>query len=154
MKVNRTDIFLRPDPKRVLIRFFWPGSPDRVERIISRVMTLDAPAVKQRLDLVFQRFESRHNDITDVFLHHYETVAQYSVTDRNPARERRLLIGAYFTSEYALEYAALFNPSIVAHPDQSGLNQDELRFIISLRATGEGHISSLAFREGVVGRNG
>ncbi len=154
MNVKRTDIFLRPDPKRVIIRFFRPGSPDRVERIISRVMTLDNQSVRQRLDGVFRRFESRHDDIEEVFLRHYKTVAQYSVTDRDPAMEKRLLIGAYFTSEFALESAALFNPSMVAHPDQSGLEPEEFRFVMSLRATGEGHVSSLAFREGIIGADG
>ena len=150
MMVERTEVILRPDPRRVLIRFFSPGTPDRIERVISRLMTLDVQKTEQRLALVLHRFESRHVDLETIFLKHYDVVASHTVTDATPSRERQLLIGAYFTSEYALESAALFNPSIVPHPDQSGLAGDKLRFILSLRATGEGHVSSLVFREGVM----
>ena len=154
MMIERTDIIFRPDPTRVLIRFFSPGSPDRIERIISRVLSLDKNRLKQRLELVCGRFGSRHDDILTVFLRHYEVVASYSVTDTTLSRDQQLLIGAYFTSEYALESAALFNPSVVPHPDQSGQTEGRLRIIVSLRATGEGHVSSLVFREGVIDEHG
>ncbi|NQT93924.1 MAG: glycosidase [Lentisphaerae bacterium] len=154
MMVERTEVILRPDPKRVLIRFFSPGSPDRIERIISRVLSLDQKKIKQRLEVVCGHFGGRHDDILAVFRRHYEVVAPYTVTDTTPSHDQQLLIGAYFTSEYALESAALFNPSIVPHPDQSGQDEGRLRIILSLRATGEGHVSSLVFREGIIDERG
>jgi len=152
--VHRTDIILRPDPSRVLIRFFSPGTSNRIERLISRVLTLDKTKLRPRLDRVCGHFASRHEDIEAVFLRHYEVVAPHMVTDSTPSHEQQLLIGAYFTSEFALESAALFNPSMVPHPDQSGLEDGRMRFIMSLRATGEGHVSSLVFREGTVDQQG
>lgn len=150
MLVQRTDNILRPDPTRVLIRYFSPGSRDRIERIIARVMCLDKRKLPQRLKTVCRHFESRHKDIEAAFLRHYQVVAPYLLTDAIPSLDQQLLIGAYFTSEYSLECAALFNPSIVPHPDQSGTDEGVLRFIMSLRATGEGHVSSIVFREGTI----
>ncbi len=152
--IQRTDILITPDPSRVLIRFFSPGSSERRARIIGRVMALDDKRVKERLETVCERFGSRHRDVEEVFLRHYEVVEPHLLLDVTPSRERQLLIGAYFTSEFALECAALFNPSIVPHPDQSGLDAGKLRFVLSLRATGEGHVSSLEFREGIIDSNG
>ena len=152
--VERTEILFKPDPTRVLIRYFSPGTPDRIERIISRVLSLDPSRLRQRLELVCGRFGDRHDDIMAVFLRHYEVVAPYTVTDSTPTRDQQMLIGAYFTSEFALESAALFNPSIVPHPDQSGQAEGRLRFILSLRATGEGHVSSMVFREGIIDEHG
>ena len=152
--VERTDIILEPDPKRVLIRYFSPGSSERIERITSRILTLNPEKIRKRLDLVFARFASRHHDVEQVFLRHFETVAPHMVMDPDLTKDQKLLIGAYFTSEYALESAALFNPSMVPHPDQSGLKDGEIRFVMSLRATGEGHVSSLVFRDGILGKDG
>jgi predicted GH43/DUF377 family glycosyl hydrolase len=148
--VSRTTVLLAPDPSRVMIRFFWPGSVDRAERVIARITALSDGAVRKQLRATRKRFEDRHHDIGAVLHKHYRSVVPYLSTDIEPSEERKLLIGAYFTSEYALESAALFNPSIVPHPDQSGLPEGSLRFIMSLRATGEGHVSSLEFREGVI----
>ena len=152
--VDRTDVILQPDPARVLIRFFSPGTPDRIERIISRVLTLDKTRILPRLDFVCSHFASRHDDLEAVFLRHFEVIAPCMVIDSTPSHEQQLLIGAYFTSEYALESAALFNPSMVLHPDQSGLEDGRVRFVLSLRATGEGHVSSLVFREGTIDGRG
>ena len=99
-------------------------------------------------------FDDRHFDIESVLLHHYQKVKPHVFTERPLSRERQLLIGAMFSGEYALESAALFNPSIVPHPDQSGLPEGALRFVMSLRATGEGHISSIEFRSGVIADGG
>src|SRR4029077_16223660 len=84
------------------------------------------------------------------FLHRFEQLRRHLLTDQNPSENRRMLIGAYFTQEYSLESAALFNPSMVWHPDQSGLPPGSRRFLLSLVATGEGHISSITFRSGTV----
>ena len=92
----------------------------------------------------------RDRNITKVFLDRFEQVRELTGADDTISNGRKLLIGSYFLAEYSLESAALFNPSIVPHPDQSNLLPGELRFILSLRATGEGHISSITFRVGVI----
>jgi predicted GH43/DUF377 family glycosyl hydrolase len=150
VNVTRTDIRIAPDPSRVLIRPFIPKDEKRVMKIISRVMALPEEAVKRQIENVITEFSERHLDIKKIFLRHYAMVQNCMMTDLEPPLERKLLIGALFTNEYALECAALFNPSIVAHPDQSGLDNGSLRFVMSLRATGEGHISSITFRMGVI----
>ena len=151
--IEKTDVLLCPDVGRVIIRFFSPGVQDRIERIIGRILVLSDQAVTTELSLVMNHFASRHDQIHSVFLRHFDVVAPHLITDIPPSDERKLLIGAYFTSEYALESAALFNPSIVLHPDQSGLEPGSARFVLSLRATGEGHVSSLEFRQGVIDSN-
>lgn len=148
--LKRTKIILKPDPSRVLLRFFPYGNKERMLRIVSRIMSLKDMEIRRELDHVLDHFEGRHIDIQEMLLSHYDKVSPVMVTDIEPTAERRLLIGAYFTSEYALESAALFNPSIVPHPDQTNMGKGELRFIMSLRAIGEGHISSLAFRSGTI----
>jgi len=106
--------------------------------------------VAKLLERVLGEFSDRHERVEDVFRKRFEQVKIYIEPGAQPSRERQMLIGAYFTHEYSPESAALFNPSIVPHPDQTGLPEDALRFILSLRATGEGHISSITFRMGVV----
>ncbi|WP_431734487.1 glycoside hydrolase family 130 protein [Cellulosispirillum alkaliphilum] len=153
MEIARTDIRLVPDPSRVLIRPFIPRGETRLMKIISRVMALPKETVKRQLESVLSEFANRHIDIESIFEHHYSMVKDYMISDLEPSRERQLLIGSLFTSEYSLECAALFNPSIVAHPDQTKLPNGSLRFIMSLRATGEGHISSISFRSGIIDKN-
>ncbi len=102
------------------------------------------------LDSVLEEFQERHSDIEKLLLHHFERVKPHLFTQKPLSRNRRLFLGSLFTGEYALESAALFNPSIVAHPDQSDVPAGSLRFIVSLRATGEGHISSIEFRSGII----
>ena len=98
-------------------------------------------------------FSGRHEDIGHVFERHLNEVKDYLPRDTMLSDVQRALIGAYFTKEYSIESAALFNPSIVPHPDQSHLKQGSLRFVMSLRATGEGHVSSIVFRSGVLDRH-
>ena len=148
--VQRTDVKFLPDSTRVLLRPFVPGVDGRVRSILSRVMSLSAGEVEAQLREVISEFSGRHTGIENLFETHYRHVARFQATDQEPDRARRLLIGSYFTSEYALECAALFNPSAVPHPDQTNLPPGALRFVMSLRATGEGHISSIEFREGVL----
>lgn len=152
IKMERTDIRITPDPSRVLIRPFIPRDTNRITKIISRVLSLPDETVGKQLSRVMEEFAERHFDINRIFEHHFNLVRPYLVTDIEPPRERRLLIGSLFTSEYSLECAALFNPSIIPHPDQTGLSEGDLRFIMSLRATGEGHISSISFRSGILDR--
>ena len=149
MQLKRTEIVLTPNSRRVVLRNFEPSGDQRKLKIIARVSTLSEAEVDQRLQEVFQEFHERHQKPREFFLQRFDAVRSYVLTDASLTENRRLLIGAYF-QEYALESAALFNPSIVWHPDQSGLAIGSRRFVLSLRATGEGHISSVVFRSGVV----
>ncbi len=150
MDVKRTGITLRPSNSRVVIRPFDVANDNRVEKIIARVSALSEEEVEGLLEKVMSEFRERHQRTREFFLHRFEQVRKLRLTDQPISESRRLLIGSYFTSEYALESAALFNPSMVWHPDQSGLPEGTRRFVLSLRATGEGHISSITFRSGTI----
>jgi len=139
-----------PDRSRVLLRPFRPTTDEIARRIVARVMALPEEEVGRLLGQVLGEFADRHEQVESIFRKRFAQVLLYLEPDAQPSSERQLLIGAYFTHEYSPESAALFNPSIVPHPDQSGLPKGALRFILSLRATGEGHISSITFRTGVV----
>ena len=164
MNIRRQTLELRPDPKRVLLRPFMASvvvkptghaEPSRrLLDILARVLTLDDATVVTTLENVLHEFHDRHEDIRAIFLDRFKKMAPLLPVDGNVSESRQLLIGSYFTNEYSLESSALFNPSIVAAPDQSGLAPGELRFILSLRATGEGHISSITFRSGVATTDG
>ncbi len=150
----RHDIMMLPESTRVLIRPFIPSSEERVTAIIGRALALTEDEVVRKLQDVHHEFDSRHYDIEALLWKHYLKVQSQIFTQRELSRARKLLIGAYFSGEYSLESAALFNPSIVPHPDQSDLPEGALRFVMSLRATGEGHISSIEFRSGVISPDG
>jgi predicted GH43/DUF377 family glycosyl hydrolase len=141
---------LTPDRTRVLLRPFYPTTDDIARRIVARVMALPEAEVDRLLGIVLGEFEDRHEQIDKLFRSRFARVRNY-VGERKASTKRQALIGSYFTHEYSPESAALFNPSIVPHPDQTGLPKGALRFILSLRATGEGHISSITFRTGVIG---
>ena len=148
--IKRTKTVLKPDPSRVLLRPFSPGDSQRVGRVIARIMSLPEERLGPLLDEVSAEFSQRHYQIRRLFLQRFEQVREEHVPKDHLSEQRRLLIGAYFLAEYSLESAALFNPSIVPHTDQSGLPPGALRFILSLRAIGEGHISSITFRTGII----
>jgi len=150
LEVKRTGPILKPDQSRVLLRPFNPGDAQRAAGIIARILLLPEEQVAALVETVCLEFCQRHRDIQKVFLDRFEEVRQLTGLAGELSEGRKLLIGSYFLAEYSLESAALFNPSIVPHPDQSGLQAGELRFILSLRATGEGHISSITFRTGVI----
>jgi predicted GH43/DUF377 family glycosyl hydrolase len=154
MNVTRTGIVLKPDPSRVLFRPFTPVGDERPLRLLARVLALPEPETVEMLTQVLAEFKTRHQRLLDYFLERFESVRHLLPTDQQLSQDRKLLIGAYFTHEYSLEAAALFNPSIVPHPDQTGLPEGDLRFILSLRATGEGHISSITFRTGTIDDRG
>ena len=132
------------------MRPFRPTTDEIARRIVVRVMALPGDEVARLLGQVLGEFADRHEQVENIFRKRFGQVLMYLEPDVQPSPERQLLIGAYFTHEYSPESAALFNPSIVPHPDQSGLPKDAMRFVLSLRATGEGHISSITFRTGVV----
>ncbi len=153
LNVRRTGIVLKPNNSRVVIRPFELTNEHRIERIIARIMSVSEQEVDFLLADVMREFHSRHQKTRHFFLHRFEQVKKYLLTNQTLSENRRMLIGAYFTQEYALESAALFNPSMVWHPDQSGLQPEVRRFLLSLRATGEGHISSITFRSGTIDAN-
>jgi predicted GH43/DUF377 family glycosyl hydrolase len=143
-----------PQSARVIIRPFIPTSVHRITTVIGRALALTEEDTARDLETVLRGFASRHFDIESLLLANYDRVVPHVFTQRPLSRARKLLIGALFSGEYALESAALFNPSIVPHPDQNGVPDGGLRFIMSLRATGEGHISSIEFRTGLIAPDG
>ena len=150
MKADRTGIVIRPDPRRVLFRPFNPHTTERSLKIVARVMAMPESEVDAEVERIFEEFHDRHLRLPKFFLRRFEQNRHYLITDQVLSDNRQLLIGSYFTAEYSLECAALFNPSMIWHPDQSNLPDGDRRFIISLRATGEGQISSIVFRPGVI----
>jgi predicted GH43/DUF377 family glycosyl hydrolase len=146
--VRRGSDVLQADPSRIVSRFFQPGNATRIDGIIQRILTMTDEQVTNTLAATEGGFSARHDDLPGLFAEHFGRVASH--VPGTVSAERRDLIGAYFTHEYSIEAAALFNPSIVAHPDQTGLAAGQLRFVMSVRAVGEGHISSIEFRTGVL----
>ena len=152
---------LRADPSRVVLRPFHLGwqakkaEGSRAQRLVDDVMSLDDDATQTEYARVRQDFAQRHWQTEAMFEERFEEVADKLKLDRDRFDElHRRLIGAYFCHEYTYSAAALMNPSIVPHPDQSGLEEGACRFVMSLRAVGEGHISSIAFREGIAEGDG
>jgi predicted GH43/DUF377 family glycosyl hydrolase len=150
VKISSTAIDFRPNISRVLNRPFIPTDPGRVRRVIDRVLSFTEAEAEAQLTSLRTEFDDRHPNLERSWLRQFEKVKAYLSNKESPSTSRRLLIGAFFTGEYAIESAALFNPSIVPHPNQTGLGAEDLRFILTLRAVGEGHISSLEFRSGVI----
>ena len=156
-RVTRVPLRLSPDPRRVLTRLFIPGheligqGESRAAGVVERILALSDADVSETLAATLRAFSGRHRDLPVTLEHHFDLVAHRLGARGGLSRERRLLMGAYFTNEYAVQAAALCNPSMVLHPDQSGLNPGEARFVMSLRAVGEGHISCIEFRSGIVG---
>jgi predicted GH43/DUF377 family glycosyl hydrolase len=148
--LKRATTILKPDQSRVLLRPFNPGDSERVGGIIARIMSLPEDQVGALLEGVSAEFSERHQEIRKVFLERFEHGREFLLAEVDISEQRRLLIGSYFLAEYSLESAALFNPSIVPHPDQTSLPSGALRFILSLRAIGEGHVSSITFRTGII----
>ncbi|MGO8928324.1 MAG: glycoside hydrolase family 130 protein [Limisphaerales bacterium] len=148
--VRRSRVILHPDRSRVLLRPFLHPSDPRAARICAQVMALPETEVHSLWQQVSMEFGERHAKTRDFLKSRFEQVRPCLHTYEHLSEERQFLLGAYFSHEYSLEAAALFNPSIVPHPDQSELPPGGLRFILSLRATGEGHISSITFRTGLL----
>lgn len=154
LPIRRYPISLLPESARVIIRPFIPSDHLRLTTIIGRALALTEEEVLRQLTAVRHEFDARHFHIELILLAHFEKVKPHIFTNRPLSPERQLLIGAIFSGEYALESAALFNPSIVLHPDQRDVPEGGLRFLMSLRATGEGHISSIEFRVGTISPEG
>ncbi len=150
LKVRRKATKIVGDTSRVITNLHLPDDGYRISKIIQRIMSLSETAAKNLFTQIMLDFSRRHEDIGHIFERHLNEVKGYLPQDTMLSKVQRALIGAYFTKEYAIESAALFNPAIVLHPDQSHLNKGSLRFVMSLRATGEGHVSSIVFRSGVL----
>jgi predicted GH43/DUF377 family glycosyl hydrolase len=154
--ITRHDIVMEPDDRRVVIKLFVPGEDaqlvqNRASGLIERILQLDEDEIARLLDEVLTRFAGRHHDILGVFQHHYDLVHHRVPAEIELSPTARTLIGAYFSHEFSVEAAALCNPSMVPHPDQTGLLPGQLRAAISLRQIGEGHISSIGFCTAVLG---
>lgn len=161
--LNRQALFLRPDPARVLVRPFKPAveprdlnatDKSRANHIVDRVLALDPETAAAQLRDVLENFQGRHRNLLETFQARAGEMEDAFAAHVDFTTTQRQLIGAYFLHEYSFEAAALFNPSIVSHPDQSGAPDGGHRFILSLRGVGEGHISSLTFRSGFIAADG
>jgi predicted GH43/DUF377 family glycosyl hydrolase len=154
IRVVRSNIKIEANPEKVIPRYLYFRKKDRIRRIVSDVLSMDEKAVEKILKQVLEEFENRHIGFKEMLLRNYNTIKKYTASQTTLSPSRKLLLGSYFTNEYSVESAALFNPSIVKHPDQNGLAHGEVRFILSLRATGEGHISSIEFTSGIISESG
>jgi len=147
------DVILRGDERRVIARPFILGA-QRIRSLFDRIATLSDSQVDTLLRQIEASYSHRHEDLHEIFDEHYTDGAALIGFTNHWTLRRKLLAGAYLTMEYAIESAALFNPSIVAHPDQSPTPEGGLRIVMSLRATGEGHVSSIVFRTGFIQPDG
>jgi predicted GH43/DUF377 family glycosyl hydrolase len=154
---------LRPDPARVIVRPFKPATEPRdlnptdkarANHIVERVLALEPEVAASQLEDVLNNFEGRHRNLLETFELRADEMEEAFAAHGGFSETQRQLVGAYFMNEYSFEASALFNPSIVPHPDQSGTSTGSLRFVLSLRAVGEGHVSSLTFRAGTVAADG
>jgi predicted GH43/DUF377 family glycosyl hydrolase len=161
--LNRQALYLRPDPTRVIVRPFKPATEPRdlnptdktrANHIVDRVLALDPEAAAGQLAEVLANFLGRHRNLLETFESRADEMEEALAAHGSFSSVQRQLIGAYFLNEYSFEASALFNPSIVPHPDQSTAPKGGLRFILSLRAVGEGHVSSLTFRTGTIAADG
>ncbi len=159
MQTAPVEVIRRPerlvsDDKRVIPRYLDFKSPRRIRSILRRVLRVPEEQLAELLAEIRRTFSHRHRDLEAAFLENFARVSPYLEPAAEISRDRQLLTGAYFTLEYSIESAALFNPSMVVHPDQTHLPAGSVRFLLSLRATGEGHVSSIVFRRGVISTEG
>jgi predicted GH43/DUF377 family glycosyl hydrolase len=158
INVERQSIELQGAAARVLGRMFIPGEedlirgPSRIPEVVHRVLDLKESDVVASLEAVEREFSARHRDLREQFAAHHRAVGH--LVPEEISQERQLLIGAYLTQEYAIEGAAYFNPSLVPHPDEPDAEAGMLRFVLSVRAVGEGHISTIVFRSGHIAADG
>ncbi|NNE76578.1 MAG: glycosidase, partial [Pricia sp.] len=156
ISVNRKDVHFIPDSSRVVARFFDNGE-QRTRNLVDRIMQLDDGEVNRELDHTLRDFVGRHRNISQIFMRHFQNhrdlLDRMELDVSRLSKERKMLIGSYATMEYSIESAAIFNPSIVEDFDQSFLAKGEKRVILSFRATGEGHLSSIVFRRGILDAN-
>lgn len=150
LKIKRKKTKILRDTSRVITRLHVPHDKTRIPKIVNRVLHLTESDAGDLIEKILHEFSDRHKNIRQVLERHCNDVAEYIPESEQISETKKLLIGAHFTMEYAIESAALFNPSIVPDPDQTNVPEGGIRFIMSLRATGEGHISSIVFRSGII----
>lgn len=153
LEARRKEVRFESEPSRVIARPYLPGGEVRIKHIIKRILDLSDEKTNHLLEDLVADFSKRHKNIEQIFKKNFAAVKQWIPEKTLLSAERQCLLGAYFTHEYSVQSAAFFNPSIVSHPDQSHLKEGCLRFILSFRSTGEGHISSIEFRSGVINEN-
>jgi predicted GH43/DUF377 family glycosyl hydrolase len=161
--LHRQALYLRPDPTRVIVRPFKPATEPRdlnptdktrANHIVERILALDTKTAASLLADVLENFQGRHRNLLETFELRADEMEDALAAHISFSEIQRQLLGAYFLNEYSFEASALFNPSIVPHPDQRDTPEGALRFILSLRAVGEGHVSSLTFRTGTIAADG
>jgi len=154
--MTHSQVILHPDPSRTVVRPFEPTDPEgyqnekesRLHRIAMRILTLDEQQLAEELRRIMDSFQGHQGDVEKLLLRRFEEMDKDGKHKDSVSRLQKLVIAGYFSEEYSFEAAALFNPSIVRHHDQSGLDQGTIRFVMSLRGIGEGHVSSVTFRTG------
>lgn len=155
--VKRKKTRFYPNPKRVIAKFYMPIKEDRAKVIVTNILRLSEEEVSRMLDRVLNDFSKRHRNISKIFENSFNSLKEILGNINNNKKplslKKKLLIGSYFTTEYSIESAAFFNPSIVEAPDQSNLEEGQKRIIVSFRATGEKHISSIVFRQGIIDKD-
>ena len=155
MMITKSAVRLHATPKAVITRYLEFGGTTRIQNVISRIAALTDEEATDVMNNIIKEFKGRHRDIQHTFQDHFNKINELKPAGAGQFSEtKQLLLGALFTMEYSIQSAALFNPSIVQHPDQADLQPGQQRFIMSLRATGEGHISSIVFKTGVVDNEG
>jgi predicted GH43/DUF377 family glycosyl hydrolase len=151
--ITRKSVLFNPDPSRVIARFHY-ANDERSKGIIRKVLDIPDEEAKTALSQVLRGYSKRHRSISKIFENHFNRLShvlgEMNINPEDIAEHMKILIGSYFTKEYSIESAAFFNPSIIEAPDQSELHVGEKRVILSFRATGEGHISSIVFRSGIL----
>lgn len=154
LNVKRIGKIFKPDPSRVIIKSHIPSGAGRIENIITRVLNLSDDESNKILQDIVEDFSGRHKNIWDALDKHYNRIKEHIPLNLKINDTKRALLGAYFSQEYTVQSAAFFNPSIVKHPDQIGVPEGSMRFILSFRSVGEGHLSSIEFRGGIVDEKG
>ena len=156
VNVIRKNLTFSPDPSRIIARFLYLND-ERSADIIRKVLAMSEKDINIAMSQLLRGYSRRHRNISKIFEKHFARLApifdHIEVNEEDLSPAQKALIGSYFTMEYSIESAAFFNPSVVEDPDQSGVRLDEKRVIFSFRATGEGHISSIVFRTGILDRN-
>jgi len=156
VSVTRKDVLFNPDPSRVIARFHY-ANDERSKDIIQKILDMPVEEAKIALSQVLRGYSKRHRSISKIFENHFNRLShvlrEMNINPEGIEQQMKVLIGSYFTKEYSIESAAFFNPSIVEAPDQSELHVGEKRVFFSFRATGEGHISSIVFRSGILDKN-
>lgn len=153
LEVRRIDKKFYPDCSRVITKPYIPQNEKHIENIINRVLNLSEAEIDKLLDRLVSKFIKRHKNIWKIFDYNFNLIKMHVPQNKQISDNRRYVIGAHFTCEYSIQTAGFFNPSIVMHPDQSNLPEGALRFILSFRSVGEGHISSIEFRSGIVDKD-